>query len=192
MKLAIAAAGLLGVGAVQNAQAIPITGDISMGGGVTLDDGHLGRANKAVRFSGVTVGGGSTGSFDGTGGNSVTWKSFGWDPATTPVTPLWSFTAGALTYSFALSTVSVFSQSATLLSLTGTGILSITGAGSLYDATPGSWSFSINDSDGNENTNKKFTFSNNQTAAAVPDGGMTIMLLGMALGGLGYARRLIA
>lgn len=177
----------------QPASAIPITGSVDMSGTVFLNNMNLGSATAATAFSGVTVGGVPTGSFAGTAGSSVTWNPFGWNPATTPVTPLWSFVFGAFTYSFDLASVSVVSQSNFFLNLVGVGTLRITGAGSPFDPTTAQWSFTISNPTGGAHANFAFTFANSQTS--VPEGGSTAALLGFAgltlMAAEGLRRRLI-
>jgi hypothetical protein len=167
--------GILALGMVIAAQAIPITGAIDMSGTATLNSMFLGNATAASAFTGVTVGGAPTGTFAGTFGASVTWSAFSW-PSNVLVAPLWTFVFGANTYSFDLAHVSVFSQSNEFLNLTGSGTFHVTG----FDDTPGFWSFTISNPGGGPHPNFEFTFANSQTATGVPDGGMTVALLGIA------------
>jgi len=170
-------------------QAIPITGSIDMSGTATLDSTLLGSADAATGFSGVSVGGLPTGAFAGTAGSSVTWSAFNWDVPTLPPT-LWSFVSGGRTYSFVLSAVSVFTQNNFFLNLMGSGTLSITGVGPSYEDTTGFWSFTISNPTGGAHANFEFTFANSQTAVpSVPDGGLTLALLGFALIGAEGLRR---
>lgn len=180
------AAGALVVGA-QQLGAVPITGTVDMSGTVFLDNTALGDADGATAFSNVTVGGIPTGSFTGTAGQSVAWSGFDWNPSNTPILPLWTFTAGTLTYSFDLNSVSVVSQDNFFLNLVGQGELSITGVGSPYEDTAGNWSFTISNPSGGAHANFAFTFANSQTA--VPDGGATALLLGLGFLGLGAIAR---
>lgn len=181
--------GAVLVMAATMAQAIPITGQINMSGTAVLDNTLLGSATKATGFSAVTVGGGPTGSFVGTTGDTVGWTAFGWNPATTPVTPLWTFfdVGTGWTYSFDLANLSIASQNNSFLNLLGTGTLKISGGG--YTDTAGYWSFTISNPGGGASANFHFTFANAQTAA-VPDGGMSVVLLGLALAGMAGVRRL--
>jgi hypothetical protein len=168
------------------AQAIPITGSIDMSGTATLNSTFLGSATAATAFTGVTVGGAPTGAFAGTFGASVTWSGFSW-PSNILVSPLRTFVFGANTYSFDLANVSVFSQSNNFLNLTGFGTLHVTG----FDDTPGLWTFTISNPTGGAHANFQFTFANSQTAAGVPDGGTTVMLLGSALTVIDLIRELV-
>ncbi|HEY9509145.1 MAG TPA: VPDSG-CTERM sorting domain-containing protein [Verrucomicrobiae bacterium] len=182
-------AGVAVAMAVTSVQATQITGSVDMSGTAILNNTLLGSATAANSFTGVSVGGIPTGSYVGTAGNSVTWNAFSW-PSAVSVSPLWSFTdAGTgYTYSFTLSSVHAAGQDNTFLNLLGTGTLSITGVGSPYEDTTGSWSFTISNPTGTSHQNFAFTFANSQTAA-VPDGGTTVMLLGAGLSCLGLIRR---
>jgi hypothetical protein len=172
----------------EQAQAIPITGTIDMSGTATLNNTLLGSATAATPFTAVTVGGAPTGAFAGTFGSSVTWSAFSW-PSNVLVAPLWTFVSGANTYSFDLANVSVFSQDNDFLNLKGSGTLHVTG----FDDTPGTWSFTISNPTGGAHPDFMFTFANSQTATGVPDGGMTVALLGIAFVGLeGLGRMLRA
>jgi hypothetical protein len=62
---------------------------------------------------------------------------------------------------------------------------SIDGAG--FDPTPGTWAFSTQSAGGISQAS--FTFS--ADTAAVPDGGPTVALLGIALGGMEAVRRML-
>jgi hypothetical protein len=182
--VSIGLAALLGLGS--SVHAIPITGSIDMSGTATLNNIFLGSATEALSFQGVTVGGAPTGSFTGvTPGTSVTWNPFGWNPATTPVNPLWTFVFGGNTYEFDLASVAIANQNNSFLNLLGTGTLKRTG----LDPTLGYWSFTISNPGGGAHANFQFTFANSQTAA-VPDGGSSLMLLGAAFALMGfYVRR---
>ena len=85
-------------------------------------------------------------------------------------------------FTFNLLSSTVVSRSATFLSVTGTGI--ITGPAG-FDATPGVWAFSTQNAGGHPHDT--FSFSAN-TTVGVPDGGMTLALLGAGLMGLAAFR----
>ena len=155
-------------------QATPISGSIDMSGTVFLNNVNLGSATGASSFQNVTVGGIPTGTYAGTAGATVAWSGFTW-PSAVAVNPLWTFTALGKTFTFILNNVSVINQSSQFLNLSGNGILKATGS----DNTAGSWSFTISNPTGSDHQNFAFTFANSQTA--VPDGYMTVMLLGAAL-----------
>jgi hypothetical protein len=79
------------------------------------------------------------------------------------------------------SSVVELPRSTTFLSITGTGI--VTGPAG-FDATPGEWAFTSQNAGGHPHST--FSFSANTTT--VPDGGMTMALLGTGLMGLAAFR----
>lgn len=184
-------------------QAIPITGSIIIAG---LDGGNvltpvgskLGTATGIAATTGTVTYG--DGSYTGTAGASVNISSFMLNPLSTTVSPLWSFMVGGLTYSFDLTGMSV-KISGGLLSITGTGMLSIAGSGSSYDETGGTWTYFAVDVGANKFSDGVFGFLSSNTAVSdpdltpntpvgsVPDGGMTIILLGVALSCLYFFRK---
>ena len=169
---------------VQQAQAVPVTGAISFGGDFAPNTGDLNTATS-ISFSSFIFATSVSGSYSsvptfdlslGIIHNSVTF-----DPFTAPVTPLWSFSYLGLTYSFDLLSLT-FDRGPDTLTLDGSGTLKISGGG--YDDTPGSWIMTLNQADGT------FSFSSSNGAlAAVPDGGMTVVMLGLGLCGIGIIRR---
>lgn len=170
-----------------SAQANSITGEIAFGGTAHLDTQALGSATKVVSYVGpVDVGYSSSGDYGATDGFSgVTFKVFSWNPSSAPIADLWKFVDAGVTYSFDLSSLTVVSQDNSFLNITGTGTLDITG----FDPTPGAWSFTIDQSLGSKSLTYNFGFAA-QNSAAIPDGGLTIALLGGALIGLRGLRRL--
>lgn len=177
-------------GCALNSQAIPITGSVSFAGTTTIDGVNFIAATKFLSFQNVTVGAPSalSGSYVGTSGAAVTMTPFTWSPptASTPINPLWSFVVGGLTYSFDLSVLHQDYASLTGLLLSGTGTAHITGTGSTSQDTIGNWDFSAQTLG-----LSTFTFSSSTTipAAAVPDGGVTLTMLGASLLGLGLMGR---
>lgn len=116
--------------------------------------------------------------------DAFSWAGYGASPAAF-VAPLWSFTDGGITYSFAATTMTA-SFSDGQWTFGGAGIAYVTG-----DApTGGNWNEQIGETvTGPE---KSFTFDASSTAAGsppVPDGGLTVALLGGAFVGLGMLRR---
>lgn len=187
--LAILATGLLSCGLFcQQTQAVPITGDIKFGGTVMYDTNSLATAKQVSSWNAFVTG--TSGSFSTANGgvpfgNSVTLATpWVFNPGTS-YSPLWSLTynGGADSYSFNLlgPTVVIVMQSSTFLNITGAGMLFGTG----FDATAGTWSFTSTTS-GRRNTSS-FGFTADTTA--VPDGGTTVTLLGIAFVGLEGLRR---
>jgi hypothetical protein len=77
----------------------------------------------------------------------------------------------------------VTSQSNFFLNVLGEGTIS----GNGFDATPGTFSFTVDNSNGRPRI--RFGFA--AESSALPDGGTTVMLLGAAIGALGMARRFL-
>lgn len=160
----VAATGLLGT-----ANAVPISGGISLAGGYNVNTGNLNTATAFTNFFGnfVTT---TSGSFAIVApGTPVTVNPFSFNPFGGSVTPLWSTAAGPAA-SFNLTTLSSVSQPGdNTLDLKGLGTLQLAG----YDATPGMWVFTANQAGG--------TFSWSSSNASVPEGGTTAALLGLGL-----------
>jgi len=176
--LAIIAA-VASVGLLSSAQATPITGMLNIGGTATFDTTSLATAHSAT-FSDALVLGGNTGTFAGFAvGTPVVMSSYTFDPSTM-TNGLWS--VNGFTFNLTSSVVQT-PRSTTFLSISGVGI--ITGPEG-FDATPGVWAFTSQNAGGHPHST--FSFSANTVAAAVPDGGMTIALLGTGLMGLAAFR----
>lgn len=168
----------------QQAGAIPITGGISMAGGCTLNKGDLTLATSIAFGPTVTTTG--SGTFAAVPFSTpVTMTSpLIFDSITVPVTPLWAIHIHVPTgpptssdFSFDLSTFTVYSESANSLELRGTGIMHAVG----FEPTAGEWIGTFQTLGG--------TFSWSASNAAVPDGGLTLSLLGFALVGVEGLRR---
>ena len=133
-----------------------------------------------VLFNDVTVGGGNTGTFASipVGASVAMAAPYIFSPSTgTPA--LWS--VGGFT--FDLQTSSVTLQNNNFLAISGTGTI-FGPAG--FDPTPGVWAFTTQNAGGRPGST--FTFSANTAAVGVPDGGMTVALLGAGLLGLAAFR----
>jgi hypothetical protein len=170
-----------------NVQAIPISGTINFNGGAdTFNATSVQFINPSFVSTAGTLA--PSGSFAGTGGAPVTFLTTGFtflpSLSPNPVSPLWTFTFGAFTYSFALNSVSVVQDIVgQFLSLTGSGIVTITGTGSPFTASPAKWTFT------STAFGSSFGFVASNTA---PDGGTTVMLLGAGLSGLALLRKKLA
>jgi hypothetical protein len=185
--LAVLATGILSCAVFsQQAQATSINGDIQFAGETHFDTNSLATATRVVTwfdvfhnagFSSVTSG---TGDFAGIASGTQATMAQPWIfIPSTPTPGLWSVGG----FSFDLLTSTVVTRNAGTLHITGTGIVS----GNSFDPTAMDWSFTTQSSGGHTRTN--FSFSAN--GIAVPDGGTTVMLLGVALGVLGMARRFL-
>jgi hypothetical protein len=172
--LAIVAAVAMGL-ACNQAQAVPITGNINFAGSAVLMPNNLAGAFEVKTFSHVSVMD-ADGSFTGVTGPVTMAMPWVFVPST-PLIGLWS--VGGFTFDLA-ATTSVLRPS---------GFLIITGTGTIFgpagfDATPGSWRFSTQDNV----ANGQFSFSAATGGQGVPDGGMTVTLLGAGLVGLAAFR----
>jgi len=146
-----------------SAQAVPITGMLNIAGQANFNTNSLLTASSAT-FTNPHVEGPNTGSFAGlTFPTPVVMASYTFDPST--------------------MTNGLWSVGGEFLSVSGTGI--ITGPAG-FDPTPGIWAFTSQNAGGQPGMS--FSFSANSHAGAVPDGGMTLALLGAGLMGLAAFR----
>jgi hypothetical protein len=169
----------------QQAQAVPITGGISLSGTYVTNNGNLNTATSFTSFPFAivnSVSGSYTGVGTGLSSPSVTMNPFTFNPLANPsipVTPLWTFMSGLNTYSFDLTVLSSRLQPGdNSLTLKGTGTLHITN----FTDTPGTWIFTANQA------SDTFSFSSSNAAVA-PDSGSAVALLGIALAGIEGVRR---
>ena len=164
---------------------IPISGNISLSGTITMNGPSFVTATAFTGFQDVTVGGPSavSGAYTGTSGSAVTVTPFTWSPptASTPINPLWSFIYNGDTYSFDLTVLHEDYASPSGLLLSGQGTALITGPGTQYLPTSGTWNFS-SQSQGLTS----FTYSSTTIvpAQSTPDGGGTVAMLGASMIGL--------
>ena len=169
------AAMVIAGGFALSAQATPITGMLNIAGTANFNTSSLTTASSAT-FTDVLVLGGNTGDFAGFAvGTPVVMASYTFDPSTI-TNGLWSVNG----FTFNLLSSTVVSRSAIFLSVSGTGI--ITGPG--FDPTAGMWAFTSQNAGGRPHD----TFSFSANTQAVPDGGMTLALLGAGLMGLAAFR----
>jgi VPDSG-CTERM motif len=170
----VAAAASFGL---SSAQAAPITGMLNIGGTANFDTNSLATAHSAT-FSDAIVLGGNTGDFAGFAiGTPVVMASYTFDPSTI-TNGLWS--VNGFTFNLTSSVVQT-PRTATFLSISGTG--TITGPPG-FDPTPGVWAFTSQNASGRPHS----TFSFSANTESVPDGGMTMALLGTGLMGLAAFR----
>lgn len=165
---------------VSSIQARPITGSIDFGGVVTFDSTSLANATRVNLWNSSFVLQDS-GDFSSIApGTNVTMAApWIFNPSTN--TPsLWSVDG----FKFDLTSCVIVSQSATFLNITGVGTISPIGTGTGLDPTPGTWSFTASDSNGQPQA----TFGFQTQTAAVPEPG-TLTLLAVGAGGLISSRR---
>ncbi|HEU6449353.1 MAG TPA: hypothetical protein VFV23_13030 [Verrucomicrobiae bacterium] len=168
-------------------QADSITGGISFGGTFTVDTPDNLAAADWIQFGNVQVVD-ANGNYDGTGGTPLDVAHSGafgpitLNPLQSTIIPLWTFQIGNVLYGFDATSVSVPFTSATVLVVEGSGIAHITG----FADTAGTWNITANQAGG-------VTFSFSSSTAVdpdpVPDGGMTVILLGAGLSALGLLKR---
>jgi len=178
--LIMVAVGLLSCGLLsRQAQATPISGDITFGGVVTFDSTHLNLAKevKTWDLAIVTSDSGSFGSIPILSNITMT-APWIFNPSTATI-PLWQ--VGGFTFNLTSSTI--VSQDNFFLNITGIGTLSKAG----FTTTPGDWSFTVSNAGGKKHTT--FGFQADTAATAVPDSGATAALLGFALAGVEAFRR---
>lgn len=194
-NMAIMASAVLATGFA--AQANEISGSVNMAGSATLDTDSLATATMVATFAGgptlVTSG---TQNFAGTAfpaSTLVTWQSpltFAAGPEA--VTPLWTYTVigSGTVFSFNLSSIAsyVVNGTDTGALLTGYGTLNETG----WTPTPGNFTLTLTDSSAGHSAQATFGFAASDTTQAVPDGGLTVALLGGAMAGMTLIRRRIA
>jgi hypothetical protein len=191
IKTSIAVVSLAFIAAV-SASADPISGSISFTGGVTLDNNaDAGSSSKVLSWTGLNGTGSPTvmsdsGSFATFGVSTGETVSFvqPWMYDSTMKNNFWS--VGGFVFNLISSQIVTETPGVGVL-VQGTGM--ITGpAGSGLDSTFGNWTFQANDpsTGSTDNGTPIFTFEGDTT---IPDGGMTLILLGSALTGLGLIKR---
>jgi hypothetical protein len=165
----------------QTLQASLITGNIGFTGGVTFDTSSAGTATEVTSWINpiVTLDSGAFTSI--ASGSSVTFAK------------PWTFTSGVVSnfwsvggFTFELISSAISAQSGTYpngtVTVTGSGYVS----GNGYSSTLMSWSFTAQDPYASTDP-VAWTFS--ASGASLPDGGSTVMLLGIALSGAALLRK---
>jgi hypothetical protein len=184
MKTSLVVAGaLLALACISPAVAVPISGSIGFNGTPTVTGGSsFATSTTITSYTDTTVAGGSmSGAYAGIPATTaVTFNPFQYNTPVVPVTPLWTFVFGGLTYSLdALTMVSQFSSLTNTWNIAGTGTARITG----FDATPGTYTFTLT------NAGAAFSFASTATASRVPDGGTTALMVGFSVLALGLLAR---
>jgi len=173
---------------IPQAQANPLNGDIGFAGSYTLPTGqNLGNATELLDINAIVV---STG-LPGTSYSSIpidsTTATFAnplWIDPSTPASPLWSVSFGGNLYTFTATTSTVSEQGSGphggfVLDMGGSGYAEING----LDKTYGTWIVTASQS------GMAIGFESTATVVGIPDGGMTLGLLGSALFALQGLRR---
>jgi hypothetical protein len=165
-------------------QAIPISGTISMGGEATLDNSDLSQATTVTGWPLVYVVADS-GAFTTVSDFSFVNMTapFVFSPAPgVPLSDLWN--VGGFQFDFQSDTVT---QTADFLTIIGYGTLS----GNSYDPTAFQWELSAEEPTTGGPVQITFSATAGASSASnsVPDGGLTVALLGLALAGMEGLRR---
>lgn len=167
-------------GFTQAVQAIPVTGHIGIG--AFASHAVIDKTANTVAFIdedavlGNAIVNQTSGSFAGLLGQFASYANFTYSPLSVS-NPLWTLVLGGA--SFDLTVINSINEGGNGLVLGGTGVIHLAG----FDDTVGTWSFSA------DSTSPADVNFSSTTTAAVPDGGMTVTLLGAALSSLGLIRR---
>ena len=182
--IALAGAAVLTVALTQTVQAIPVTGNIGFSGTADLN-------SRSVNMASAVVAGGWRNTVVGSASGS-----FAFIPTLAPVvmtSSQWNFVSGALPafwsvggFTFDLVSSSIFSQGGGFLNVLLNGMVT----GNNYDPTQFSGSFQVADPAANGQVTFTERISFNSTA--VPDGGATVLLLGMGLIAMTLLKRKMA
>jgi hypothetical protein len=110
----------------------------------------------------------------------VTFNGFQFNPPVPSVSPLWTFSVGAINYSFdATSVTNYYDATLRQWDIGGSGLAMVSG----YSATPGTWNVNLSQS------GATIVFDSSAAASpSVPDNSSTMLLLGggfMGLAGIG-------
>jgi hypothetical protein len=165
----------------QHVQAVPMSGNITFLGTVSLNTNSASTATMVIGWHGLGLGGlpqvaSHDGDFNGfvNDGDAVT-IAFPWSFNSGKVPNFWSVDG----FVFNLTSSSITIQGSGAVTVAGTGTIS----GHGFDAAAGTWNFTTQ----NPSANSRFSFSS--AGGAVPDGGSGVALLGIALVGIECLRR---
>ena len=188
IKFASVAVAVLAL--TQTIQAIPFVAGsgIQFVGSAILDGTSAGNATEVVTWNNTTVQN-ATGSFLTPGtitpipGATVTFSSSIWkfNGSTLPINNFWA--VGGFTFNLLSS--AIVSQGAGQVAVNGSGTVQGNGFGpqTLY------WSFTSSDPGLGQPASYSFQATTITTPPTVPDGGATVMLLGLALSGVALLRK---
>ncbi len=173
VAIAVLIGGLFNQGL--NAAPQYINGSISFTGNTSLN-GSTVSATAVNSFTNITVVVGTNGIYAPLkNSHAASWLPFTFNPASIPVSPLWTCTSNGITYSFDASSMTVVFSSSNFLDLQGTGIAHVTG----YADTPGFWTLAVQSIGASVN----FTASTMVNATNVP----VIQSYGMTNGNIGMS-----
>ncbi len=186
--IALVAAGIFTV-LLSRVEATPIQGTIDFGGVATFDTPSLATATRVTNWqpfqngpNGFSMVLQSSGDFAGISAGTQAAMASPWifNPSTS--TPsLWS--VGGFTFDLTSSVIA--SQDSTFLDVEGVGTITSTKGG--LDPTPGTWSFTSSDANGQNQA----TFSFQSNSAAVPEPSSFALLSVAAMVGAAATRRVV-
>lgn len=189
MKLTLKIGALI-IGLCSIANAAKMTGGVTLGGTYAPNDTDLTAATSIVIAPTLVVGSSGTFASEGVGlGDPASFSASNpliFDPITLPAGALYSFgdvLEGTRFEFYLTSLVELAGTTSIKLNLFGTGYFKDTLAE--YEDTYGTWNASF------DNQGAQFGFSSSSTTP-VPDGGATMVLLGVSLLGLHGVRRKLA
>ncbi|HEY5297430.1 MAG TPA: VPDSG-CTERM sorting domain-containing protein [Verrucomicrobiae bacterium] len=176
LKITVAVAAIVSLGGI--AQATPITGNIGFSGGAQMNTDNANTAAEVIGWITPVVSTAPSGSFTGLSGAVTMNSPWTFNPST-PLAAFWSI--GGFTFNLVSSTI-IFDAS---------GHLDIDVYGNVVSTNPSfsqtafSGSFDI----ANPNDGHAQEFSARLSFEPVPDGGTTVMLLGLGLLSLALFRK---
>jgi hypothetical protein len=174
MKIKNTLAIALAVGLGLSAQATPITGGLSFAGNYTPNNSDLTVATSITFGSTFVTSANGTFAIFAPGSPVAVFSPLAINPTVTPVIGLWSIGI----YSFDAFSLVQSAQTATTLTLTGTGVIH---NGNPQEDAAAQWIATFNTLSG--------TYSWSASTGTVPDASSTLMLLGGAMTGIGLIRR---
>ncbi|MBW8865100.1 MAG: VPDSG-CTERM sorting domain-containing protein [Verrucomicrobia bacterium] len=184
----IVAAAALAVVLTQTVQAVPITGTIGFSGAV-VTDASTAPASTLVSSWVNNVVNLNDGTFASLSSAATVILHNPWSFNSGAISSFWVITDGANTYTFNLASSSVFSTSATSITIVLAGTVLSNIAGLSPSAFTGS--FTLQNPSSNLGNNQ-YKYTSSISFGSVPDGGTTVLLLGSALSGLALIRRKLA
>jgi hypothetical protein len=174
----------------QTLQATSITGNVGFTGSVTYDTSSAGNATEVTSWINPQVSPSlPTGTFAGLvlPGQAVTFTAGTWsfNDAIT-INPFWMVDG----FTFELLSSHIVAHGVTTPGTDGYVIVSGTGmvSGNGFTSTAMTWSFTSQDPVAGNNPDS-WSFSASANSVGVPDGGATVMLLGIALSGVALLRK---
>jgi len=191
--LKVVAAAAVAVALTSSVQATPITGVIGFSGTANTDSANANTSTEVLSWGNNSIGL-HTGTFSTLTPTATVALAAPWFFNSGPKNNFWIVTDGANTYTFNLSSSSVFSTgviagpqgpiTTITIFLAGTVVSSVLG----LDPTAFTGSISLQDPSAN-NGNGTYSYTESISFGSVPDGGTTVLLLGSALSGLALIRR---